>query len=127
MVNRPTKTNENNNTTDKARLSVASMVESIIGCKWSIQLLLMCSEGRKRPSEFLKACKGLSAKVMNERLQKMLRFGILKREVFGEKPPIEVYYSLTEYGSQFIKIIELVRQLQASVDSGAFDINNFEE
>ena len=58
-------------------IPVASMVESIVGCKWSVGLL--------------RASTGLSAKVMNERLRKMLRFGI----------------------------VEEVRRLQEAVDSGA--------
>jgi DNA-binding HxlR family transcriptional regulator len=70
--------------------SVAAMVESIVGCKWWVRLLQLCAEGHSRPSAFLRACNGLSAKVMNERWRKMLRFGIVSRTVCGVKPPIEV-------------------------------------
>ena len=97
-------------------ITVASMVESVIGCKWSVRLLQLCTEGYSRPSAFLRACSGLSAKVMNERLRKMTRFGIVQRTVFGEKPPVEVEYRLTPFGHCFMRIIEEVRRLQEAVD-----------
>ena len=96
--------------------SVASMVESVVGCKWSVRLLQLSADGHTRPSAFLRACPGLSAKVMNERLRKMMRFGIVRRTVFGDKPPVEVEYVLTPFGRRFMGIIEEVRRLQEAVD-----------
>ncbi len=87
---------------DGGSVSVASMVESIVGCKWSVRLLQLCAEGHSRPSAFLRACPGLSAKVMNERWRKMTRFGIVRRTVFGEKPPIQVEYLLTPFGPSLL-------------------------
>lgn len=101
-------------------VSVASMLESVVGCKWSVRLLQLCAEGLCRPSEFLRACPELSAKVMNERLRKMVRFGILQRTVFGEKPPVRVEYRLTPFGLRFMRVIEEVRKLQEALDQGEF-------
>jgi DNA-binding HxlR family transcriptional regulator len=56
---------------------------------------------------------------MNERWQKMLRFGIVRRTVFGEKPPVEVEYLLTPLGRRFSGILDEVRRLQEAVDDGA--------
>jgi len=95
------------------------MVESIVGCKWSIRLLQLCAEGNHRPSALLRACTGLSAKVMNERLRKMTRFGIMHRTVHGEKPPVEVEYRLTPFGRRFMGILEEVQRLQQAVECGA--------
>lgn len=106
---------------DRKAIPVAAMVESIIGCKWSVRLLGLLAEGGARPSALLRACPGLSAKVMNERLRKMLRFGIARRAVSGEKPPVEVEYALTPFGRRFIGILEEVRRLQEAVDRGAMD------
>src|SRR5579885_2939739 len=97
------------------RVSVAAMVESIVGCKWSVRLLQLCAEGHTRPSGLRRACPGLSAKVMHERL----RFGILERAVRGEKPPIEVEYRLTPFGRRFLRILDEVRRLQDALDRGA--------
>jgi len=104
---------------DPEAIPVAAMVESIIGCKWSVQLLGLLADGCVRPSAILRASPGLSTKVMNERLRKMLRFGIARRTVFGEKPPLEVEYTLTPFGLRFMGILEEVRRLQDAVDQGA--------
>ena len=106
---------------DRRAIPVAAMVESIIGCKWSVRLLGLLADGCNRPSAILRACPGLSAKVMNERLQKMMRFQIARRTVFGEKPPVEVEYVLTPFGRRFIGILEEVRRLQEAVDQGAIE------
>lgn len=92
------------------------MVEDIVGCKWSVRLLDLCASGQKRPSAFLRSCPGLSAKVMNERLRKLTAFGILHREVHGEKPPLEVAYTLTSFGNRFMDVIEAIRRLQMELD-----------
>jgi DNA-binding HxlR family transcriptional regulator len=97
---------------------VSAMVESIVGCKWSVRLLGLIAAGTVRPSGLLRACPGLSAKVMNERLRKFTRFGIARREVRGEKPPVEVEYLLTPFGERFIGILEAVWRLQEAVDDG---------
>lgn len=99
-------------------IPVASMVESIVGCKWSVHLLGLLADGCNRPSALLRACPSLSAKVMNERLRKMTRFGIVRRAVYGEKPPIEVEYLLTPFGRRFMGILDEVRRLQEAIDSG---------
>jgi DNA-binding HxlR family transcriptional regulator len=98
---------------------VAAMVEEVVGCKWSLQLLGLVADGSGRPSALLRAAPRLSAKVMNERLGKMVRFGILQRTVLGSKPPLEVEYTLTPFGQRFTRIIDEVRRLQAAVDEGS--------
>jgi DNA-binding HxlR family transcriptional regulator len=55
---------------------------------------------------------------MNERWRKMIRFGIVRRTVFGEKPPVEVEYRLTPFGRRFLRILAEVRRLQEAIDSG---------
>src|SRR5687767_7884234 len=97
-------------------ISVAAMVESIVGCKWSMSLLGLIARDVVRPSCFLRECPGLSAKVMNERLRKMVRFGLITRTVRGEKPPLEVRYTLTPFGSQFVRVLEEIQRLQAQLD-----------
>ncbi len=102
----------------EAGIPVAEMVENIVGCKWSVQLLRAVTDGHTRPSAIQRACPGLSAKVLNERLRKMLRYGIMQRTVHGEKPPLEVDYHLTPFGERFIVIIDEVRKLQEDVERG---------
>lgn len=99
--------------------SVALQVESVLGCKWSIRLLQLVAQGCTRPSAILRACPGLSAKVMNERWRMMIRYGIVSRTVFGDRPPIQVEYALTPFGERFTRILDEVRRLQEDVDNGA--------
>ena len=97
---------------------VALKVENVLGCKWSIHLLQLLADGYARPSEILRACPGLSAKVMNERWRMMIRFGIIRRTVLGDRPPIRVEYVLTGVGRRFIGILDEVRRLQKDIDEG---------
>ena len=101
---------------------VALQVESVLGCKWSILLLQLVAQGCSRPSAILRACPGLSAKVMNERWRMMIRFGIVRRTVFGDRPPIQVQYALTSFGQRFIRILDEVRRLQDDLDNGTVAI-----
>ena len=102
----------------QGNVPIALQVESVLGCKWSIQLLRLVADGCSRPSAILRACPGLSAKVMNERWRMMIRFGIIRRTVFGDRPPIQVEYGLTHFGQRFIHILDEVRRLQEDVDNG---------
>lgn len=104
-------------------LTASFIVESILGCKWSICLLRQVADGCRRPSGLLRANPGLSTKVMNERLRKMIKFGIVERSVIGEVPPIEVRYELTLLGLRFMKILEEVSRLQKSLDEGVASEN----
>lgn len=102
-------------------IPVGAMVESIVGCKWSVALLQALARHESRPSDLLRAHPGLSAKVMNERLRKMTRFGIVDRQVHGEKPPVEVEYRLTPFGRRFTAILDEVRRLQEALDRGTVE------
>ena len=98
---------------------ISLQVECVLGCKWSIRLLQLVAQGCCRPSAVLRACPGLSAKVMNERWRMMIRYGIVRRTVFGDRPPIQVEYALTPFGERFIRILDEVRRLQEDVDNGS--------
>jgi DNA-binding HxlR family transcriptional regulator len=94
--------------------SAHQMMESIIGCKWSLTVLSLVSKGVRRPGEMEHAIDGLSAKVLNERLTKLVRFGILDKESYAEIPP-RVEYRLTAFGNKFIKLIDEVDHLQMTL------------
>jgi DNA-binding HxlR family transcriptional regulator len=91
------------------------MVEDVVGCKWSLQVLELVESGVRRPGAMERAVPGLSAKVLNERLAKLTRFGILRRTTFAEVPP-HVEYDFTDFGRQFSGIIAEIKRLQASLD-----------
>ena len=94
--------------------SVHQMVESIIGCKWSLTVLSLVRNGIRRPGEMEHAIDGLSGKVLNERLAKLVRFGILDKQSFPEIPP-RVEYHMTPFGNRFTRLIDEVDQLEKSL------------
>ena len=96
---------------------VGAMVESIIGCKWSLLVLQMVRSGINRPGALVRSAEGLTTKVLNERLAKMLRFGILSRRAYPEVPP-RVEYALTPFGERFVEILDAVERLKRDAVSG---------
>lgn len=100
-------------------ISVAEAVESIVRCKWSLQVLAQIRRGVNRPGAIERACAGLSTKVLNERLSKMRRFGILRRVAFRRIPP-HVEYHLTPLGQRFVSILDAIEDLQAELGSAEF-------
>lgn len=53
------------------------MVEDIIGCKWSLSVIEAVKNDIVRPGEIQRSIEGISTKVLNERFNKMLRYGIM--------------------------------------------------
>jgi DNA-binding HxlR family transcriptional regulator len=87
------------------------MVEDIVGCKWSLCVLELVGRGIVRPGEMQRSYHGLTAKVLNERLRKLVRFGILERRAWAEVPP-RVEYHLTAFGRRFGQLVDDIRALE---------------
>ena len=100
---------------ESAPIPVAQMVESIVGCKWSLSVLALVRAGVHRPGELERRCEGISTKVLNERLRKLTRFNILARESFPELPP-RVEYTFTPFGERFLGVLDAIERLQAEVE-----------
>lgn len=94
------------------RPSVARMVEDIVGCKWSLVVLQAIRAGTNRPGGIQRSIEGLSTKVLNERLAKMTRYGILEKHSYPELPP-RVEYRLTPFGGRFVSILDQIEALEA--------------
>ena len=90
----------------------ARLVEDIVGCKWSICVLEMAGQGIHRPGAMQKTYHGLTAKVLNERLRKLVRFGLLERRAFAEVPP-RVEYHLTAFGRRFERLLDDIHALES--------------
>lgn len=96
--------------------SIGSMLEDIVGCKWSLSVLELVRGGVARPGAMQRAVDGLSTKVLNERLRKLQRYGILDKTVFPVTPP-HVEYRLTAFGSQFSVLLDDVKKLQVLLEN----------
>lgn len=92
------------------------MVQSVVGCKWSLAVLDAVRRGVHRPGEMERDCQGISNKVLHERLRKLERFGVLERRVFAESPP-HVEYHFSSFGEKFLGVLRAVEELQAALDA----------
>ena len=95
--------------------NVSRMVEDIVGCKWSLAVLGAVRGGVCRPGAMEHAIDGLSKKVLNERLVKLVRFGILDKHAYAEMPP-RVEYRLTAFGDRFCGLLDGIDALQREID-----------
>src|SRR6476620_5689622 len=96
---------------ETARPTAAQMVESVVRCTWAWRVLGLIRGGVARPGAMKRALPGLTTKVQNDCLQRMVFFGILQRTSFPEVPP-RVEYTLTAMGGKFIVIIDAILALQ---------------
>ncbi len=97
-----------------AARDVKRMVENIIRCKWSLTVLELVGRGVTRPGAMERSVDGLSTKVLNERLRKLVRFGILEKTIYPETPP-RVEYRLTDFGRKFTGLLETIESLEKEI------------
>lgn len=83
-------------------------MEKIKG-KWSIIILCFLNEGPKRNGELLRLIPYISQKMLTEHLRKLEEEGLIKRKQISEKP-VQIEYSLTEYGDTLKPILDEMRK-----------------
>lgn len=95
----------------KSQPTVAYIVEHTLGCKWMLEVLRLIRTGINRPGAMTRSLKGLTTKVLNERLSDLLNFGIVEKISYPEIPP-RVEYTLTEFGQRFVRILDMIDELE---------------
>lgn len=98
------------------------MVEDVVGCKWSLAVLGAVRGGVCRPGAIEHSIEGLSKKVLNERLRKLVRYGIVERHGYPELPP-RVEYRLTRFGEKFSGMLDSIAALERELESGTPSLN----
>jgi DNA-binding HxlR family transcriptional regulator len=91
--------------------SAIRMAEDILGCKWSVSVLQLVRQGICRPGVMERSIEGLTTKVLNERLRKLMNYKILQRHAYPEIPP-RVEYALTPFGEKFVGILDELAKLE---------------
>ncbi len=94
------------------------MVETVVGCKWSLTVLDLVENGVRRPGRMERSVDGLSAKVLNDCLRRLVEFRVLEKRSYAEIPP-RVEYRFTEFGLRFRETLEALDRLE-----GYFDAEN---
>jgi len=86
----------------------------VVGCKWSVSVLLSVGEGVARPGALERHIPGISTKVLSERLRKLTAYGLLEKRSFAEVPP-RTEYTLTASGRRLLDIIQQIHQLDSQL------------
>lgn len=94
---------------------VTEMFEQCVGCKWTLHVLAQIRAGVTRPGQLERSAPGLTTKVLNERLTKLVRFGILDKTAYAEVPP-RVEYRFTAFGERFVEILDHLDRLERERD-----------
>lgn len=84
-------------------------------------MLMAVRDGIRRPGALERYIEGISAKVLAERLRKLVDYGLLSKNTFPEVPP-RTEYSLTQAGKHLVRIIGQLQTLNlAPEQSGEGD------
>jgi len=96
---------------------VDTLLEDVIGCRWTISVLRAVSKGVRRPGALERHIDGISTKVLGDRLKHFTKAGIFERFVYPEIPP-RVEYKLAEFGKKFLRLLKEAERLQVELDGG---------
>ncbi|MCL6608724.1 MAG: helix-turn-helix transcriptional regulator [Geminicoccaceae bacterium] len=86
----------------------------VVGCKWSVEVLRAVRDGVRRPGALERAIPGISTKVLNERLAKLARLGLVLRTAYPEVSP-RVEYTLTPAGERLCRLLGELDRLEAEL------------
>jgi len=80
--------------------------------RWTILILFELYKGkdhRKRYNELKNSLRGITSKMLSERLKELEMEGLLTRKVNEEVVPISCEYSLTRAGIEFFEVISKIK------------------
>lgn len=80
---------------------------SIIGGAWTPNIIWFLSAQPRRFSELKHDLKGVSSKMLTQRLKMLAAEGVVRRQVMDTSPPT-VEYSLTELGKELKPAVEAI-------------------
>ena len=97
----------------------ASLTMSLIGGKWKTVILFYLMENKLRYNELRKFMPTVTERTLSLQLKALEEDGLIKREVYHEKPPLKVEYSLTDFGKTLVPLINAV------ANWGDFAVENY--
>ena len=86
-------------------------LEDVVGCKWSAAVVGALQRGISRPGQLERCIPGISTKILNERLRKLLAYGLATRADHSAAS-LHVEYHLTTTGAKLAGVIEQLHALQ---------------
>ena len=94
----------------KAYPCTVSLTMDLVGGKWKAVILYHLKDEPKRYSELRKEMPSVTEMTLSLQLKQLEKDGFVSRKVYGEKPPIRVVYSLTEFGKSFVPILDAITE-----------------
>ena len=85
-------------------------LEDVVGCKWSAAVVGALYRGVNRPGQLERYIPGISTKILNERLRKLLAYGLATRADHSAVS-LHVEYRLTPTGEKLAGVIEQLQHL----------------
>ncbi|MBL9192662.1 MAG: helix-turn-helix transcriptional regulator [Opitutaceae bacterium] len=89
-------------------------IEDVVGCKWSAAVVGALQRGVTRPGQIERYIPGISTKILNERLRKLVAYGLATR-VDRSAAVLHVEYQLTPNGTKLAGVIEQLHALQVEL------------
>ena len=95
---------------DKTYPCPVSVAMDLVGGKWKAVILYHLQDGAKRFGELHTHLIGATEAVLNRELKQLEQNGLIARQAFGEKPPLRVEYSLTDFGRSFLPVLAQITE-----------------
>ena len=76
-----------------------------IGGKWKTVVLWYLKNETLRFAELRQRIPDITEKMLSLQLKSLEQDGLIRRKVFGSKPPIRVEYSLSEFGKTLVPLL----------------------
>jgi len=73
--------------------------------KWYLMIICDVESESGRFNQILKRNGEISQKMLSQTLKNLEEDGMVSRKVNGQKMPVEVVYSITDFGTELIKVI----------------------
>jgi len=74
--------------------------------KYKMKILIFLGETQRRYSQIKRKFPHMSERILAKQLKELEKEGIVKRQVTGNKPPLIVEYSITDYGHTVCPILK---------------------
>lgn len=91
---------------DKTYHCALDVTMDYVGGKWKTVVLWYLRKDKKRYGELRKLIPDITERMLSIQLKQLEDDGLIKREVFTEKPPLKVEYSLTDFGKTLIPVLD---------------------
>jgi DNA-binding HxlR family transcriptional regulator len=85
-----------------------SLTMDLIGGKWKAVILYHLKDQEKRYNELRKQMPAITEMTLSLQLKQLEQDNLISRKVYGEKPPVKVVYSLTDFGKTLLPVLEAI-------------------